>query len=95
MMMRKVFAVPVSINTTTSLSTDTRRFSQQTETKTDKSGEKKRKNWKKKKMTRSGLQLSLIPHFSDCVIYSNMLEAQELMPWLYKKTYQACQEGIF
>ncbi|KAF2578918.1 hypothetical protein F2Q68_00006263 [Brassica cretica] len=38
-----------------------------TTTRPDKSGGKKMRNWKKRKRTKGGSQLSLIPHFSDGV----------------------------
>ncbi|KAF2578642.1 hypothetical protein F2Q68_00004449 [Brassica cretica] len=69
---------PASIDVTTSPSIDTGRVSKQKEfdvcgnlfdgettTRSDKSGGKKRRNWKKRKRTKGGSQLSLIPHFSD------------------------------
>ncbi|KAF3539297.1 hypothetical protein F2Q69_00021745 [Brassica cretica] len=67
-----------SIDTTTSLSIDTRGLSEQNEvcqnlfdggttTRSEKSRGKKRMNWKKRKMTKGSPQLSLIPHFSDGV----------------------------
>uniref|UniRef100_A0A0D3E7H2 Uncharacterized protein n=1 Tax=Brassica oleracea var. oleracea TaxID=109376 RepID=A0A0D3E7H2_BRAOL len=71
---------PASINVTTSPSIDTGRVSEQKEfdvcgnlfdgettTQSDKSGGKKRRNWKKRKKTKRGSQLSLIPRFSDGV----------------------------
>uniref|UniRef100_A0A0D3BGI8 Uncharacterized protein n=1 Tax=Brassica oleracea var. oleracea TaxID=109376 RepID=A0A0D3BGI8_BRAOL len=71
---------PASIDVTTSPSIDTGRVSKQKElnvcgnlfdgettTRSDKSGGKKRRNWKKRKRTKGGSQLSLIPHFSDGV----------------------------
>ncbi|KAG5410943.1 hypothetical protein IGI04_007262, partial [Brassica rapa subsp. trilocularis] len=67
-----------SIDTGQIPSIDTRRESEQNEyelcgnifygdttTLSDKSGGKKWRNWKKKKRTNEGSQLSLIPHFSD------------------------------
>ena len=67
-----------SIDTTTSSSIDTGRVSEhkefdvcgnlrdgETTTRSDKSGGKKKMNWKKRKMIMSDSQLSLIPHFSD------------------------------
>ncbi|KAF3576391.1 hypothetical protein DY000_02032083 [Brassica cretica] len=67
-----------SIDATTSPSIDTGRVSEQKEfdvcgnltdgeptTRSDKSGGKKRRNWKKKKMIMGDSQLSLIPCFSD------------------------------
>uniref|UniRef100_A0A0D3BGJ2 Uncharacterized protein n=1 Tax=Brassica oleracea var. oleracea TaxID=109376 RepID=A0A0D3BGJ2_BRAOL len=42
-------------------------FDGKTTTRSDKSEEKKRRNWKKRKRTKGGSQLSLIPHFSDGV----------------------------
>ncbi|KAF3535991.1 hypothetical protein F2Q69_00020072 [Brassica cretica] len=69
-----------SIDVTTSPSLDTGRVSEQKEfdvcgnlfdgettTRSVKSGVKKRRNWKKRKRTKRGSQLSLIPHFSDGV----------------------------
>ncbi|KAF3591655.1 hypothetical protein DY000_02021868 [Brassica cretica] len=69
-----------SIDTTTSLSIDSGSVSEQKEfdvcenifdgdttTRSDKSGGKKRRNWKKRKMIKDGPQLSLIHHFSDGV----------------------------
>ncbi|KAF3487148.1 hypothetical protein F2Q69_00052923 [Brassica cretica] len=38
-----------------------------TNTQSDKSGEKKRRNWKKRKRIKDGPQVSLIPRFSDDV----------------------------
>ncbi|KAF3554285.1 hypothetical protein F2Q69_00011784 [Brassica cretica] len=38
-----------------------------TTTRSDKSGGKKRRNWKKRKRIKDGPQASLTPHFSDCV----------------------------
>ncbi|KAF3594555.1 hypothetical protein DY000_02022341 [Brassica cretica] len=38
-----------------------------TTTRSDKSGGKKKRNWKKRKRIKDGPQVSLIPHFSDCV----------------------------
>ena len=58
---------PASIDTTSSLSIDTLWVSQHAATKTNKSGGKKRKNWKKRKMIKGDPQLSLIPHFSNGV----------------------------
>uniref|UniRef100_A0A0D3CEM9 Uncharacterized protein n=1 Tax=Brassica oleracea var. oleracea TaxID=109376 RepID=A0A0D3CEM9_BRAOL len=68
------------IDTTTSPSIDTGRVSEQKEfdvcgnlfdgettTRPDKFGGKKRRNWKKRKRTKGGSLLSLIPHFSDGV----------------------------
>ncbi|KAF2536237.1 hypothetical protein F2Q68_00021106 [Brassica cretica] len=42
-------------------------FYGETTTRSDKSGGKKRRNWKKRKRTKGGSQLSLIPRFSDGV----------------------------
>ncbi|KAF2532226.1 hypothetical protein F2Q70_00029403 [Brassica cretica] len=69
---------PASINTISSTSIDTGRISEQKEfdvcenlrdgdttTRSDKSGGKKRRNWKKRKRIMGDSQLSLIPHFSD------------------------------
>ncbi|KAF3577176.1 hypothetical protein DY000_02032835 [Brassica cretica] len=69
-----------SIDPTTSSSLDTGRISEQKEfdvcgnlrdgditTRSDKSGGKKRRNWKKRKRIKDGPQVSLTPHFSDCV----------------------------
>uniref|UniRef100_A0A0D3BGK5 Uncharacterized protein n=1 Tax=Brassica oleracea var. oleracea TaxID=109376 RepID=A0A0D3BGK5_BRAOL len=69
-----------SIDTTTSSSIDTGRVSEHKEfnvcgnlrdgdttTRSDKSGGKKRRNWKKRKRIKDGPQVSLTPHFSDCV----------------------------
>uniref|UniRef100_A0A0D3BH83 Uncharacterized protein n=1 Tax=Brassica oleracea var. oleracea TaxID=109376 RepID=A0A0D3BH83_BRAOL len=69
-----------SIDATTSPSIDTGRVSEQKEfnvcgnlrdgdttTRSDKSGGKKRRNWKKRKMIKDGPQVSLIPRFSDGV----------------------------
>ena len=42
-------------------------FDGETTTWSDKSEGKKRRNWKKRKMIKDGLQVSLTPHFSDCV----------------------------
>ena len=42
-------------------------FDGETTTQSDKSGGKKRRNWKKRKKTKRGSQLSLIPRFSDGV----------------------------
>ncbi|KAF3583869.1 hypothetical protein F2Q69_00028371 [Brassica cretica] len=71
---------PALIDITTSPSIDTGRVSEQKEfdvcgnlfdgettTRPDKFGEKKRRNWKKRKRTKGGSLLSLIPHFSDGV----------------------------
>ncbi|CAN7066059.1 unnamed protein product, partial [Brassica rapa subsp. trilocularis] len=71
---------PASIDSTTSPSINTRRISEQKEfdmcenifngeatTRSDKSGGKKRRNWKKRKMTKGGSQLSLFLRFSDGV----------------------------
>uniref|UniRef100_A0A0D3DKU9 Uncharacterized protein n=1 Tax=Brassica oleracea var. oleracea TaxID=109376 RepID=A0A0D3DKU9_BRAOL len=71
---------PVSIDTATSPSIDTGRISEQKEfdvcgnrfdgettTRSDKSKGKKRRNLKKRKRTKGGSQLSLIPRFSDGV----------------------------
>ncbi|KAF2566803.1 hypothetical protein F2Q68_00025797 [Brassica cretica] len=71
---------PASIDLTTSPSIDTGSVSKQkkfnvcgnlrdgdTTTRLDKSGGKKRRNWKKRKRIKEGSQLSLIPHFSDGV----------------------------
>ncbi|WZZ51108.1 hypothetical protein YC2023_051215 [Brassica napus] len=71
---------PASIDTITSTSIDNHRVSEQkkyevcrnildggTTTRSDKFGGKKRRNWKKRKRTKGGSQLSLIPHFSDGV----------------------------
>nr|VDD31534.1 unnamed protein product [Brassica oleracea] len=68
---------PASIKTITSTSIDTHRVSEQKEyevcqnlfdggttTRPDKTGGKKRRNWKKRKRIKDGPQLSLIPHFS-------------------------------
>uniref|UniRef100_A0A0D3CFS7 Uncharacterized protein n=1 Tax=Brassica oleracea var. oleracea TaxID=109376 RepID=A0A0D3CFS7_BRAOL len=70
----------VSIDATTYPSIDTGRISEQKEfdvcehffngettTRSDKTGGKKRRNWKKRKRTKGGSQLSLIRHFSDGV----------------------------
>ena len=40
-------------------------FDGETTTRSEKSGGKKRRNWKKQKRTKGGSQLSLIPHLSD------------------------------
>ncbi|KAF2606630.1 hypothetical protein F2Q68_00044359 [Brassica cretica] len=69
-----------SIDTTTSSSINTGRVSEQKEfdvcgnlrdgettTRLDKSGGKKRRNWKKRKKIKDNSQFSLIPHFSDGV----------------------------
>uniref|UniRef100_A0A0D3A8N7 Uncharacterized protein n=1 Tax=Brassica oleracea var. oleracea TaxID=109376 RepID=A0A0D3A8N7_BRAOL len=69
-----------SIDATTSPSIDSGRVSEQKEfdlcenifdgdttTRSDKSGGKKRRNWKKRKRIKSDSQLSFIPHFSDGV----------------------------
>ncbi|KAF3596671.1 hypothetical protein DY000_02023910 [Brassica cretica] len=77
--------IPVSIDTTTSPLIDTGSISEQKEfdvcgnlfdgettTRSDKSGGKKKRNWKKRKRTKGGSQLSLIPHFSDGVRKSGM-----------------------
>ncbi|KAF3557339.1 hypothetical protein F2Q69_00012542 [Brassica cretica] len=69
-----------SIDTTSSPSLDTGRISEQkkldvcgnlrdgdTTTRSDKSGGKKRRNWKKRKMIKGDSQLSFIPCFSDGV----------------------------
>ncbi|KAF2555476.1 hypothetical protein F2Q68_00016470 [Brassica cretica] len=69
---------PVSIDATTSPSIDIGRVSEQKEfdvcgnlrdgettTRSDKSGGKKRRNWKKRKRIMGDSQLSLIPRFSD------------------------------
>ncbi|KAF2567199.1 hypothetical protein F2Q68_00024858 [Brassica cretica] len=69
---------PASINTITSTSIDTGRILEQNEfdvcgnlrdrdttTRSDKSGGKKRRNWKKRKRIMDDSQLSLILHFSD------------------------------
>ena len=71
---------PASIDTTTSPSIDTGCVSELNEfdvcgnlrdgdctMRSDKSGGKKRSNWKKRKRIKDGLQVSLIPHFSDGV----------------------------
>nr|VDD31245.1 unnamed protein product [Brassica oleracea] len=71
---------PASIDATTSPSIDTGHVSEQKEfnvcgnlfdgettTRSDKSGGTKGRNWKKRKRTKGGSQLSLIPHFSDGV----------------------------
>jgi len=71
---------PASIDAITSPSIDTGRISEQKEfdvcknlfngdstTRSDKSGGKKRRNWKKRKRIMGDSQLSLIPHFSDGV----------------------------
>ncbi|CAG7906156.1 unnamed protein product [Brassica rapa] len=68
---------PASINTTSSPSIDTRSISEQKEfdvcrnlrdgettTRSDKSGGKKRRNWKKRKKIKESSQFSLIPLFS-------------------------------
>ncbi|KAF3589847.1 hypothetical protein F2Q69_00029531 [Brassica cretica] len=70
----------VSIDATTYPSIETGRISEQKEfdvcehffngettTRSDKTGGKKRRNWKKRKRTKGGSQLSLIRHFSDGV----------------------------
>uniref|UniRef100_A0A0D3AT36 Uncharacterized protein n=1 Tax=Brassica oleracea var. oleracea TaxID=109376 RepID=A0A0D3AT36_BRAOL len=67
---------PASIDTITSTSIDTHRVSEKKEyevcrnpfdggttTRSDKSGGMKMKNWKKRKQTKGGSQLSLITHF--------------------------------
>ncbi|KAF2572718.1 hypothetical protein F2Q70_00001467 [Brassica cretica] len=67
-----------SIDTTTSSSIDSGRVSEEKEfdvcenifdgdttTQSEKSGGKKRRNWKKRKKIKDGPQLSMIPHFSD------------------------------
>ncbi|WZZ70795.1 hypothetical protein YC2023_082165 [Brassica napus] len=69
-----------SIDITTSSSIDSGRVSEQkkfdvcenlrdgdTTTRSDKSGGKKRRNWKKRKRIKDGPQVSLIPRFSDGV----------------------------
>ncbi|KAF3591907.1 hypothetical protein DY000_02021954 [Brassica cretica] len=65
-----------SINTDRIPSNDTKKpdfdvcgniFDGETTTRSDKSGGKKRRNWKKRKRTKGGSQLSLIPHFSGGV----------------------------
>uniref|UniRef100_M4DSH7 Uncharacterized protein n=1 Tax=Brassica campestris TaxID=3711 RepID=M4DSH7_BRACM len=69
-----------SIDTTALSSIDTGRVSEHKEfyvcgnlrdvdttTRSDKSGGKNMWNWKKRKMIKDGLQVSLTPHFSDCV----------------------------
>ncbi|KAF3540529.1 hypothetical protein F2Q69_00020069 [Brassica cretica] len=71
---------PISIDIATSPSLDTGCVSEQKEfdvcgnlfdgettTRSVKSGGKKRRNWKNRKRTKRGSQLSLIPHFSDGV----------------------------
>ncbi|KAF3546866.1 hypothetical protein DY000_02007993 [Brassica cretica] len=71
---------PASIDTITSTSINTGRISEQKEfnvcenlrdgdttTRSDKSGGKKRRNWKKRKRTNGGSQFSLIPRYSDGV----------------------------
>ncbi|KAF3556263.1 hypothetical protein F2Q69_00013243 [Brassica cretica] len=71
---------PASIDITTSPSLDTGRVSEQKEfdvcrnlrdedttTRSDKSGGKKMRNWKKRKRIKDGPQVSLTPHFSDGV----------------------------
>ncbi|KAF2549277.1 hypothetical protein F2Q70_00022213 [Brassica cretica] len=76
---------PASIGTITSTSIDTHRVSEQKEyevcrnlfdggttTRSDKSGGNKGRNWKKRKRTKGGSQLSLIPHSSDGVRKSRM-----------------------
>ncbi|KAF3556218.1 hypothetical protein F2Q69_00014064 [Brassica cretica] len=74
---------PASIDATTFPSIDTGRVSEQKEfdvcgnlrdgdttTRSDKSGGKKRRNWKKGKMIKDGPRVSLIPRFSDGVTKS-------------------------
>ncbi|KAF3501399.1 hypothetical protein F2Q69_00041761 [Brassica cretica] len=74
-----------SIDATTSPSIDTWRVTEQKEfdlcgnlrdgdttTRSDKSGGKKRRNWKKRKRIKDGRQVSLTPHFSDCVRISRV-----------------------
>ncbi|KAF3576608.1 hypothetical protein DY000_02032672 [Brassica cretica] len=76
---------PASIDATTSPSIDTGRVSKQkefdvcgnlrdgdTNTRADKSGGKKRRNWKKGKRIKDGPQVSLIPRFSDGVTKSRV-----------------------
>ncbi|KAF3536337.1 hypothetical protein F2Q69_00021926 [Brassica cretica] len=71
---------PASIDATTSPSFDTGRVSEPNKfdvcgnlrdgdatTRSDKSGGKKRMNWKKRKRIKDGPQVSLVPHFSDGV----------------------------
>ncbi|KAF2562647.1 hypothetical protein F2Q70_00017050 [Brassica cretica] len=71
---------PASIDATTSPSIDTGRVSEPNKfdvcgnlrdgdatTRSDKSGGKKRMNWKKRKRIKDGPQVSLVPHFSDGV----------------------------
>src|SRR5690606_12349084 len=60
----------VSIDNNNPTSIDTLQMSQHAETETPKSegrSRKKRTNWKKRKRTKGGSKLSLIPHFLDCV----------------------------
>ncbi|WZZ51072.1 hypothetical protein YC2023_051179 [Brassica napus] len=71
---------PASIDITTSPSIDTGRVSElkkfdvcgnlsdgDTTTRSDKSGGKKRRNWKKRKRIMGDSLIALIPHFLDCV----------------------------
>uniref|UniRef100_A0A0D3D2W0 Uncharacterized protein n=1 Tax=Brassica oleracea var. oleracea TaxID=109376 RepID=A0A0D3D2W0_BRAOL len=44
-----------------------------TTTRSDKSGGKRRRKWKKRKRIKGGPQVSLTPHFSDCVRKSRVL----------------------
>ncbi|KAF3501440.1 hypothetical protein F2Q69_00043202 [Brassica cretica] len=82
---------PASIKTITSTSIDTHRVSEQKEyevcqnlfdggttTRPDKSGRKKRRNWKKRKRIKDGPQLSLIPHFSYGVRKSREIPVTEV-----------------
>ncbi|KAF3530376.1 hypothetical protein DY000_02040985 [Brassica cretica] len=79
-----------SIDATTSPSIDTGRVSEQKEfdvcgnlrdgdttTRSDKSRGKKRRNWKKRKRIKDGPQVSLTPHFSDCVRKSRVRDKRK------------------
>ncbi|KAF3516018.1 hypothetical protein DY000_02059892 [Brassica cretica] len=78
---------PASIDATTSPSIDTRRISEHKEfdvcenlrdgnttTRSDKSGGKKRMNWKKRKWIKGDSQLSLIARFSDGISIDTLVE---------------------
>ncbi|KAF3492552.1 hypothetical protein DY000_02052931 [Brassica cretica] len=85
---------PASIDATTSPSIDTGRVSEQKEfdvcqnlrdgettTRSDKSGGKKMRNWKKRKRIMGDSQLSLIPRFSDGVRNSRVRSRCFLKPF--------------
>ncbi|KAF2575890.1 hypothetical protein F2Q70_00004333 [Brassica cretica] len=96
---------PASIKTITSTSIDTHRVSEQKEyevcqnlfdggttTRPDKSGGKKRRNWKKRKGIKDGPQLSLIPHFSYRVKKSK--EEDELCTIMDRKPTGVARQSI-